>query len=62
MERTLVVWLGLSVSERLSFLIKSGIFLSVCATTLFVALASSYPAVHDTLHNVRHALAVVPCH
>lgn len=62
MERTLVVWLGLSVSERLSFLIKSGIFLSVCAATLFVALASSYPAVHDTLHNVRHALAVVPCH
>ena len=62
MERTLVVWLGLSVSERLSFLIKSGIFLSVCAATLFVALASSYPAVHDTLHNIRHALAVVPCH
>jgi hypothetical protein len=30
--------------------------------TLFVALAASYPAVHDTLHNVRHALAVVPCH
>ena len=62
MERTQVAWLGLSVSERLSFLIKSGIFLSVCAATLFVALASSYPAVHDTLHNVRHALAVVPCH
>jgi hypothetical protein len=62
MERTLVAWLGLSLSEKLSFLIKSGIFLSVCAATLFVALASSYPAVHDTLHNVRHALAVVPCH
>jgi hypothetical protein len=29
---------------------------------LFIALASSYPAVHDTLHKVRHALAVVPCH
>jgi len=27
-----------------------------------LALAASYPAVHDTLHNVRHALAVVPCH
>ena len=62
MERTLVVWLGLLLSERISFLIKSGIFLSLCGATLFVALASSYPVVHDTLHNVRHALAVVPCH
>ena len=62
MERTIASWLGVAVSERLSFVIKSGIFLSVCGATLFVALASSYPAVHDTLHNLRHALAVVPCH
>ncbi|MGH7798725.1 MAG: CbtB domain-containing protein [Candidatus Binatia bacterium] len=62
MERTVASRLGISVSERISFLLKSGIFLSVCGATLFVALAASYPAVHDTLHNVRHALAVVPCH
>jgi hypothetical protein len=62
MEKTLAGWLGITVSERISFLIKSGIFLSVCGATLFVALAASYPAVHDTLHNARHALAVVPCH
>lgn len=62
MERTVASRLGLSISERIAFLIKSGIFLTVCGATLFVALASSYPAVHDTLHNVRHALAVVPCH
>src|SRR5438876_1066759 len=62
MERIVAIWLGLAVSEQTSFLIKSGIFLSVCGATLFVALAASYPAVHDTLHNVRHALAVVPCH
>ena len=62
MERIVATWLGISFSERVSFLIKSGIFLSLCGATLFVALAASYPAVHDTLHNVRHALAVVPCH
>ena len=62
MEKTLAGRLGIAVSERISFLIKSGIFLSVCGATLFVALAASYPAVHDTLHNARHALAVVPCH
>jgi hypothetical protein len=61
MERT-VARLGVAVSERISFLMKSAIFLSVCSTTLYVALAASYPAVHDTLHNVRHALAIVPCH
>jgi hypothetical protein len=62
MERTVAGRVGITVSERVSFLIKSGIFLSVCGATLFIALAASYPAVHDALHNVRHALAVVPCH
>ena len=62
MERTVTGRFGISLSERVSFLIKSGIFLAVCGATLFVALAVSYPAVHDTLHNVRHALAIVPCH
>ena len=62
MERILNTWLGFALSERLTFLIKSGIFLGACGATLFVALASSYPAVHDSLHNVRHALAIVPCH
>jgi hypothetical protein len=62
MDRTVASRLGLLISEPALFMIKSGIFLAVCGATLFVALASSYPAVHDTLHNVRHALAVVPCH
>ena len=62
MERTRGARLGVALSERLSFLIKSGIFIAICGATLFIALASSYPVVHDTLHKVRHALAVVPCH
>jgi hypothetical protein len=62
MEKLLSIRLRFSISEQTSFLIKSAIFLSICGATLFVALAASYPAVHDTLHNVRHALAVVPCH
>ncbi|HSK29363.1 MAG TPA: CbtB-domain containing protein [Candidatus Limnocylindria bacterium] len=62
MERSIAARLGWPIPERLAFFIKSGIFLSICGATMFVALASSYPAVHDALHNVRHALAVVPCH
>jgi cobalt transporter subunit CbtB len=41
---------------------KSGMFLILSATILWIALAAHYPAIHDTMHNVRHALAVVPCH
>jgi len=62
MERIASRLIAITLPEQISFLIKSGVFMMVCGATLFVALASSYPAVHDTLHNVRHALAVVPCH
>ena len=61
-ERISNARLGLAISEQASFFIKSAIFLFICGATLFFALGASYPAVHDTLHNVRHALAVVPCH
>jgi len=61
-ERMLDAWLGLAVTESAPFFIKSSIFLFACGATLFFALGASYPALHDTLHNVRHALAVVPCH
>jgi Probable cobalt transporter subunit (CbtB) len=61
MERT-VAWLGVALPEQILFLLKSGVFLCASGVILYVALASSYSAVHDTLHNFRHALAVVPCH
>jgi len=61
MEKT-VAWLGVALPEQVSFLLKSGLFLCASAVILYVALASGYPAVHDSLHNFRHALAVVPCH
>jgi cobalt transporter subunit CbtB len=51
-----------SLPERISFALNSAMFLVACGAILYVALASEYPAVHDALHNVRHALAVVPCH
>lgn len=62
MERSATRILAGSLPERISFLFKSGIFLSACGAILYVVLASEYPAIHDALHNVRHALAVVPCH
>ena len=54
--------LGIEVPEHVSFLFKSGVLLIASAAILYVSLAATYPAVHDALHNFRHALAVVPCH
>lgn len=62
MDRILSASLGFADSERISFLVKSMIFLFGCGVTLFFALGTSYPAIHDTVHNFRHALAIVPCH
>jgi cobalt transporter subunit CbtB len=62
MERTVAGSPGFALSERLSFFLKSILLLFVSAIVLYVLLAAHYPAVHDALHNVRHALAVVPCH
>ena len=62
MERAVASWLGIALPEAVLFLIKSASFLFASGVILYVLLAASYPAVHDTLHNVRHALAVVPCH
>jgi cobalt transporter subunit CbtB len=62
MERTVAGSLGFALSERLSFFMKSIVLLFASGIILYVLLAAHYPAVHDTLHNVRHALAVVPCH
>jgi hypothetical protein len=62
MEKTLAGWLELGLPEQVSFLIKSGMLLLVSGMILYVLLGASYPVVHDTLHNFRHALAIVPCH
>jgi Probable cobalt transporter subunit (CbtB) len=62
MDKTVAGRLRVTLPEQLLFLIKSGILLIACGVILYVLLAASYPPVHDTLHNFRHALAVVPCH
>ena len=62
MEKVVAGWLGVAVPEPVSFIVKSSILLLLSGTILWIALAAHYPTVHDTMHNVRHALAVVPCH
>jgi hypothetical protein len=62
LDRTAAARLGIALPELISFFIKSGIFLTLSGGVLYLVLAATYPAVHDTLHNFRHGLAIVPCH
>ncbi len=62
MERIATTIPASPLADGIAFLLKSGMFMAACGAILYVALASEYPAVHDAFHNVRHALAVVPCH
>jgi Probable cobalt transporter subunit (CbtB) len=62
MEKSVAGWLGIILPEPISFVVKSSMFLVLSGAILWIALAAHYPAVHDTMHNFRHALAVVPCH
>ena len=62
MEKVFAGWSGTTVPEPILFVMKSVTLLMLSGTILWIALAAHYPAVHDVMHNFRHALAVVPCH
>lgn len=48
--------------EAVGFYLKSTLFLTCVGILLYMGLAASYPPLHDAMHSVRHALAIVPCH
>lgn len=62
MEKAIAAWRGLALPEFPSFLVKSGFLLILSGSILYYLLGATYPPLHDTLHNFRHSLAIVPCH
>jgi len=62
MEKTIDAVFGIALPERQSFLLKSLFFLILTGGILYLLLVATYPPIHDALHDIRHALAVVPCH
>ena len=62
MEKVIATWKGLALPDLLSFLIKSGLLLLLSGLILYYLLGATYPPLHDTLHDFRHSLAIVPCH
>lgn len=62
MEKAMDAVFGIALPERLAFMLKSFFLVALTGGILYLLLVSTYPPVHDAVHNFRHALAVVPCH
>lgn len=50
------VHIGLSLPVQLT------LYTSLCALTLWTVYFSTYPAVHDSMHSLRHHTLTVSCH
>ncbi|MBI3360148.1 MAG: CbtB-domain containing protein [Chloroflexi bacterium] len=46
----------------LSLTAQITLFLFLSMLVIWTLLFSSYPAVHDPFHALRHALYLIPCH
>ncbi|WP_339378523.1 CbtB domain-containing protein [Calothrix sp. NIES-2100] len=51
-----------TANVTLSTPVQATLFVSLCALTLWTAYFTTYPAVHDRVHNPRHHTLLVPCH
>lgn len=38
------------------------LFFGVTIVVLFTLLFTTYPAIHDFLHGLRHSMMIIPCH
>jgi hypothetical protein len=46
----------------LNLVLQLTVLLVMTALILWTLLFSSYPAIHDPVHALRHALYLIPCH
>ncbi|MCF6312126.1 MAG: CbtB-domain containing protein [Verrucomicrobiales bacterium] len=52
----------LTLTLNISALSKAVILLAIVGIVLYTVLFSTYPAVHDFFHELRHSLMMIPCH
>ncbi len=48
--------------RTLSVPVQSGLYVSLMALILWTVYFTTYPAVHDRVHSLRHHTALVNCH
>jgi hypothetical protein len=51
-----------AVRITLSVPVQLTLYTSLCALTLWTVYFSTYPAVHDSMHSLRHHTFTVSCH
>jgi len=51
-----------AVRITLSVPVQLTLYTSLCALTLWTVYFSTYPAVHDSMHSLRHHTLTVSCH
>ncbi|MDX2271056.1 MAG: CbtB-domain containing protein [Cyanobacteriota bacterium] len=51
-----------AIGLTLSVPVQAGLYLSLCGLTLWTIYFSTYPAVHDAAHSLRHHTLLIGCH
>ena len=51
-----------TVRFTLSLPVQATLYTSLCALTLWTIYFSTYPAVHNQMHSLRHHTLMVGCH
>jgi Probable cobalt transporter subunit (CbtB) len=51
-----------AIDLTLSTPVQSGLYISLCALTLWTVYFTTSPAIHDSLHSSRHHTLLVSCH
>ena len=51
-----------AANRVLSVPVQSGLYVSLLALTLWTVYFTTYPAVHNKVHSLRHHTALVSCH
>lgn len=51
------------IAQRtLSVPVQAALYLSLSALTLWTVYFTTYPAIHDKVHTLRHHTALISCH
>lgn len=54
--------LSVIFKQNLSFKTQMTVLFFVTGFTLYAVFFSTTPAVHDFFHQLRHSMAIIPCH
>lgn len=51
-----------AIRVTLSLPVQAILYISLCSLVLWTIYFTTYPAVHDRVHSLRHHTAAVACH